>query len=260
MACERIGSRGIVFGTMLGTMFGTMLALTVAPHAVLAQSACSCSAQYYPAHWSVYVSTGGATFETSQINALLGTAGYFAVSNDAIGFGGGGFGSFGPLRIGAEHMRLDGGEESTPTGLSARIEASYTTITLGWDLRPRGRLSYAPTLGVGRGSYVLTVGDRNGGTTAPTAPPPTFSEVLDAPGLSSRIAGRHWVFEPMLAGELLVVRSSSQRRGLTIGARAGYRVAPNRPDWEYRGKAVAGGPIDQAKGPIFRLIVGVGGR
>lgn len=242
------------------TLLSVLLALSLAPSAAGAQGACSCPAPTFPARWSVFLSTGGATFETSQINALLGTAGFLAVSNDAIGFGGGGFGSFGPMRIGAEHVRLDGGEESGPTGLSARIEASYTTLTLGWDLRPRGRLSLAPTVGVGRGSYVLTVGDRSGGATTPAAPPPTFTEILDAPGRSSRIAGGHWVFEPMLAGELLVVRSASQRRGITIGARAGYRVAPNRPDWAYRGKAVAGGPIDQAKGPILRLTVGVGGR
>ena len=121
-------------------------------------------------------------------------------------------------------------------------------------------MSVAPTIGVGRGNYVLTVGDRNGGATAPTAPPPTFSEILDAPGRSSRIAGGQWVFEPMLAGEVLVVRSESQRRGIAIGARVGYRVAPNRPDWEYRGNAVAGGPIDRARGPIVRVTVGVGGR
>jgi hypothetical protein len=244
----------------LRALLGVACLLSLAPIGAEAQGACSCPAPIFPARWSVFVSTGGATVETSQINALLGTAGFFAVSNDAIGFGGGGFGSFGPLRIGAEHVRLDGGEESGPTGLSARIEASYTTLTLGWDLRPRGRLSLAPTIGVGRGSYVLTVGDRSDGATTPASPPPTFTEILDAPGRSSRIAGGHWVFEPMLAGELLVVRSASQRRGITIGARAGYRVAPNRPDWEYRGDAVAGGPVDQAKGPILRLTVGVGGR
>ena len=245
---------------LLGVRLGALLALTIAPYRSAAQATCSCAVPTYPARWSIFLTTGGSTFETSQSNVLLGAAGYFAVSNDAVGFGGGGFGSFGPLRIGAEHVRLDGGEESTPTGLSARIEALYTTVTVGWDFRPRGRLSIAPTLGVGRGSYVLTVGDRNGGTIAPAVPPPTFGEILDAPGQSSRIAGRHWVFEPMLAGELLVVRSASQRRGITIGARAGYRVAPNRPDWEYRGNRATGGPIDQANGPILRLTVGVGGR
>ncbi len=236
------------------------VAFAVMPVTSAAQPTCDCAAPYFPARWSVFVSTGGATVTTDQINVLLGAAGFAAVSNDAIGFGGGGFGSFGPLRIGAEHVRLDGGAESTSGGLNARIEASYTTLTLGWDFRPRGRLSVAPTLGVGRGSYVLTVGDRNGGATAPASPPPTFAEVLADPGRESRLVGRHWVFEPMLAGELLVIRSGAKRRGITVGARAGYRIAPNRPDWEYRGTAVAGGPVDQAKGPIVRLTVGVGGR
>ncbi len=221
---------------------------------------CDCGSPVLPARWSVFVSTGGATVETSRMNALLSGAGYFAVSDDAIGFGGGGFGSFGPLRIGAEHVRLHAGEESTPAGLSARLEASYTTLVVGWDLRPRARLSLAPSLGVGRGSYVVTVGDRNGGAALPTAPAPTFAEVLADPGRSSRIVGAHWLYEPMLAAEVLVLRASGQRRGVTIGARAGYRIAPNRPDWEYRGTGVTGGPVDQAKGPILRLTFGIGGR
>ena len=50
------------------------------------------------------------------------------------------------------------------------------------------------------------------------------------------------------------------RVGDRVGYRVGYRVAPNRPDWEYRGNAVAGGPIDRARGPIVRVTVGVGGR
>lgn len=234
--------------------------LTLAAPSARAQQACDCATPFFPARWSVFVSTGGATFTVDQINGHLATNGFAAVSNDAIGFGGGGFGSFGPLRLGAEHVRLDGGSESTAAGLSARIEASYTTLTLGWDLRPRGRLSVAPTLGVGRGNYVLTVGDRNGGATVPASPAPTFAEVVADPGRESRIEGKHWVFEPMLAADLLVVRSAARRRGITIGARVGYRVAPNRPDWEYRGSAVTGGPVDQAKGPIVRLTVGVGGR
>jgi hypothetical protein len=225
-----------------------------------AQDRCDCASPFFPARWSVFVSTGAGTFTTAQMNTLLSGTGYATVSEDAIAFGGGGFGSFGPLRIGAEHVRLDGGGESTPSGLRSRIEASYTTVTLGWDLRPRARLSLSPTLGVGRGSFVLTVGDRAGGASVGTSPAPTFDEVLADPGRSSRIAGGHWVFEPMLAADLLVVRAAAQRVGMTIGARVGYRLAPNRPDWEYRGAAVSGGPVDQARGPIVRLTVGVGGR
>lgn len=250
--------RGIVRGLAITLVSGPALAAT--PGAVGAQRTCDCAPPYFPARWSVFVSTGAGRFTTEQINVLLGVDGFAAVSSEAIGFGGGGFGSFGPLRIGAEHVRLDGGAESTAAGLSSRIGASYTTVTVGWDFRPRDRFSLAPTLGVGRGDYVLTVGDRAGGPTVPASPPPTFAEVLADPGRESRIVGKHWIYEPMLAGELLIVRRSAHRRGITLGARAGYRIAPNRPDWEYRGTAVAGGPVDQAKGPILRLTVGVGGR
>jgi hypothetical protein len=235
------------------------LTILAAPSALRAQD-CACGAPVYPARWSVFASTGGGLVHTDGINALLGAASYFAVSNDAIGFGGGAFTSWGPLRLGAEHVRLDAGSESTPAGRSARVEAQYTTLVVGWDLRPRGRLSVAPSLGVGRGSFDLTVGDRAGGATAPTTPAPTFAEVLASPGTESRIRGAHWVYEPLLAAELLVVRQRAQRRGITVGVRAGYRVAPNRPDWTYRGVAVSGGPVDQAAGPIVRLTIGVGGR
>jgi len=234
-------------------------AMLAAPIALRAQD-CTCGAPVYPARWSVFASTGGGLVQTDGINTLLGAASYFAVSDDAIGFGGGAFTSWGPLRLGAEHVRLDAGSESTPGGRSARLEAQYTTLVVGWDLRPRRRLSLAPSLGVGRGSFDLTVGDRAGGAAAPTTPAPTFAEVLASPGTESRIRGAHWVYEPMLAAELLVVRQRAQRRGITVGVRAGYRVAPNRPDWTYRGAAVSGGPVDQAAGPIVRLTIGVGGR
>ncbi len=236
-----------------------VLTILGAPRVVRAQD-CGCGAPVYPARWSVFASTGGGSVQTDGINMLLSAASYFAVSDDAIGFGGGAFTSWGPLRLGAEHVRLDAGEESTPGGRSARLEAQYTTLVVGWDLRPRGRLSLAPSFGVGRGSFDLIVGDRTGGATAPTAPAPTFAEVLASPGTESRIRGAHWIYEPMLAAELLVVRQRAQRRGITVGVRGGYRVAPNRADWTYRGVAVSGGPVDQAAGPIVRLTIGVGGR
>ncbi len=236
-----------------------VLALAVAADA-RAQGACDCRVPLFPARWSVFVSTGGAMLETDRINAVLTSNGFPTVSDDAIAFGGGGFGSFGPLRLGAEHVRMNAGEESDPLGRRARLEASYTTLTVGWDLRPRGRLSVAPTLGVGRGSYVLSVGDDNAGAALPASPPPSFDDVVAAPGRASRLSGAHWIYEPMLAADLLVVRSAAQRRGITLGARVGYRIAPNRPDWEYRGAAVSAGPVDQAKGPIVRLTLGIGGR
>lgn len=238
--------------------------LVLRPQPVAAQDAagerCRCAAPMLPTRWSLFLSTGGALTQTDGLNALLGAANYFAVSDDLISVGGGAFTSWGPLRLGVEHVRMDAGEESTPAGRHARLEARYTVATVGWDFRPRGRLSLAPALGVGRGLVTLGVGDRAGGAAAPTAPAPTFAEVLATPGRTSALRGSHWVFEPMLAAELLVLRRADARRGITVGVRGGYRLAPNRADWTYRGVAVTGTPLDQASGPVLRLTIGVGGR
>ena len=246
-------STALTAAAVLATAF-----VSAAPPA--AAQPCDCRAPLFPARWSLFVSAGGGLLETTAINARLDAEGYATVSDDAIAFGVGGYGSFGPLRIGLEHVRLDAGEESTAGGLFARLEASYSAITIGWDVVPHSRYSIVPTLGVGRGSYVLTVGDVAGGATAPASPPPTFDDVLAAPGESARLAGGHWIVEPMLAADLLLTRSEVRARGITLGVRAGYRIAPNRPDWEYRGARASGGPIDQAKGPILRVTIGVGGR
>lgn len=219
---------------------------------------CDCAAP--PPRWSVFGSFGAAMLEVGSINAHLTPRAYPALSRDAISFGGGGFISFGELKLGAEHVRLDAGEESGANGRFASLAASYTMATVGWELRSGARLSVAPTVGVGRGSYVVTVGDRAGGP-APGGPPsPTFDEIADAPGSGSRISGASWLVEPSLAADLLVLRGAGQRRGITLGARVGYRIAPNRPEWEYRGERATGGPVDQAKGPIVRFTLGIGGR
>ncbi|MBX7117379.1 MAG: hypothetical protein K1X31_00130 [Gemmatimonadaceae bacterium] len=235
------------------------LALTAATPPVARAQSCDCPAPVYPARWSVFLATGAGTMETTTLNALLaGAGGYYALSDDAISLGVGGYTSFGPLRLGAEYVQLVAGRESAPSGRHAWLESRYAMATVGWDLRPFGRLSLAPTLGVGRGQYVLGVGDRAGG--APAAGTPTFPELLADPGTETTIAGGHWIYEPMIAADLVVVRLRGQRGGITIGARAGYRIAPNRPEWRARGEAVAGGPVDQAKGPILRITFGIGGR
>lgn len=213
-----------------------------------------------PPRWSVFGSFGAALLETSSINAHLTPRAYPALSRDAISFGIGAHVSFGELKLGAEHVRLDAGEESGANGRFASLAASYTMATIGWELRPGARVSLAPTVGVGRGSYVVTVGDRAGGPAPAGSPSPTFDEIADAPGSESRISGGHWLVEPSLAAELLVLRGEGHRRGITLGARVGYRIAPNRPAWEYRRERAAGGPVDQGNGPIVRFTVGVGGR
>lgn len=235
-------------------------ALLIAPLGEISAQSSDCQSNCVrkAAGWSVYATTGAAALKTGDMNQRLTAAGYFSLSEDAVVFGGGGYGTFGDLKLGAEHIRMDGGEEGNPNGREAKIEAYYTTVTLGYEMRPASRVSLTPTLGIGRGSYVVKVGDRNGGT-VPADRDPTFDELLATPGRLSTISGGHWLYEPALASDILIVRQKGQKIGLVLGVRAGYRIAPNRADWHLGDRKVVGGPIDQAKGPIFRLTLGIGG-
>lgn len=241
-----------------------LLVLTLLPAGARAQAAgtrsqsCACATPA-PARWSVFGSAGASLLQVTSVNGHLGPAGYATVSGDAISFGLGGHFSFGELRLGAEYLGLDAGEESTPAGQRARLEARYVLATAGWELRPLARLSVMPTLGIGRGALAVTLADP--GTTAlPADPAPSFDDVVASPGAGSRLTGAQWVFEPMLALELLVLRNREDRVGITIGARAGYRMAFNRPEWEYRGARASGGPVDQLEGATLRVTIGIGGR
>lgn len=237
------------------TALATLAALMAGSSTMSAQ-ACDCPATPPPL-WSAFVSAGASFLQVSSINAHLTPLGYSTLSRDATSFGVGGQFAFGELVLGAEYLSLDAGEESNPAGQAARLTARYFLLSIGREYRLHPRLRVAPALGIGRGTYAVTVSDPS--TTAPTGTP-TFDEVLAAPGDRSRLAGAQWVFEPMLGGELLVLRSPSDRRGIVIGAKLGYRLAFNRPDWEYRGRRASGGPVDQLDGPIVRITLGVGGR
>ncbi len=238
-------------------MLAASMTLLGAPATGAAQS-CDCPATPPPL-WSVFGSAGASFVQVSSINAHLTPLGYSTLSRDATAFGVGGQMSFGELVLGAEYLSLDAGEESNTAGQAARLTARYVLVSIGREYRLHPRLRVAPALGIGRGTYAVTVSDPS--TTAPAVtPPPTFDEVLAAPGNSSRLSGSQWVFEPMLGGEVLVLRSPRDRRGIVIGAKLGYRLAFNRPDWEYRGRRASGGPVDQLDGPILRVTLGAGGR
>ncbi len=221
---------------------------------------CGCAPAAFPAKWTVYATTGAALLEVASTNAHLGAAGLPSVSNDAMGFGIGALYAAGPLRFGAEYLWLDAGRESTSSGLSVRLASTQAVLLLGYSLFRLKGVSIVPTFGVGHATQRLVIGDRAGGATPAPTPPPTFDEVLVSPGRSSRLDGGQWMWESLIAVDAVVPTRPGAEWGVTLGARAGYRLGPNRPEWEYRGKATSGGSVDQATGPVVRLIIGFGRR
>jgi hypothetical protein len=210
---------------------------------------------------SLFFATGGSLTSTEDLNARLDTAGYFAVSNDAISFGGGVRGRWGRLIFGGEFSAIDFGEEGDPVkGKTSALRSRYYLAQIGYATWAGRHLNVYPMLGVGAGTMSLTLADRNGGGSPPAGVDPTFTEIVLHPNSSSLVVANYLLFEPAIGADWLVLRSVGDRLGLTVGARIGKSFAPNRAAWKLDGGKVIGGPDVGPDGMFARLTFGVGWR
>lgn len=95
----------------------------------------------------------------------------------AISLGGGGHGRFGRVRFGGEgHALL----VSTPStrGVHTEVGGGYGLLTLGYDVRPEGRIALSPIVGVGGGAITVHVADDSGFT---------FHDALRDPGREAQL-------------------------------------------------------------------------
>ena len=210
---------------------------------------------------SIFLSTGGSTSSTGDLNTRLDTAKYFAVSNDAISYGGGGRVKWGRMILGGEVAMTDFGEEGDPaSGKTSALRSRFYLGQVGYTWWAGRHLNVYPMLGVGAGTMVVTLSDRLGGGKPAAGGDPTFTDVILHPNFSSKLDATYLLFEPAIGADWLVLRSVADRMGLTIGARLGKKYSPNRAAWKLDGSKVVGGPDLGPDGMWFRLTAGIGWR
>ncbi|MBW7933319.1 MAG: hypothetical protein H3C62_06805 [Gemmatimonadaceae bacterium] len=210
---------------------------------------------------SVFFGVGGSVATTRELNARLDTANYFAVSNDAISYGGGARVGFGRMIFGGEFAITDFGEEGDPqSGRTSALRSRFYVGQFGYAVWAGRHLNVYPMLGVGAGTMVLTLSDRTGGGAPPSGVDPSFTEIALHPNYSSKLEATYLLFEPAVGADWLVLRSVGDRFGVTIGARVGAKFAPNRAAWRLDGRKVIGGPDVGPDGMWFRLTAGIGWR
>lgn len=210
---------------------------------------------------SLFVATGGTLVIVDEVNGRLDKHGYLASSNDAIAFGGGLRMGYGRAILGLEYTAADLGEEGNPNnGRTVQVTHKTALLQAGYALYAGRHLNAYTMLGAGVNHVTLLVGDRSGTRALPAGVQPTFEEVLQNPGPSASLRGFNLTFEPAVGMDWLVLRSVGDRLGLTLGARLGLRIAPNRTTWQLDGEKVVGGPWLKPTGKYFRLTAGIGWR
>jgi hypothetical protein len=210
---------------------------------------------------SFFLSAGGSVAYTGDLNSRLDSANYFAVSNDAISYGGGVRMGWGRMIFGGEFAVTSFGEEGDPvSGRNSALRSRFALGQIGYAWWAGRHLNIYPMLGVGAGTMVLTLSDRNGGGAPPTGVDPSFTDIALHPNYSSELDATYLLFEPAIGADWLVLRSLGDRFGLTFGARVGKKIAPNRATWKLDGRKVIGGPDVGPDGAWLRLTAGIGWR
>lgn len=217
-----------------------------------------------------YGNVGTMLFDVSKLNARFErpdlklltpprSTGFLAISNDAVGYGIGGYGPIGRLLLGGEWQYADVGEEASPNGRTNRLETTYFMATVGYALLNGWKFTLYPYLGIGGGQLSLSLKSRDGGPTVSSTVNPTFDEVVLSPGQSSTMKGSYILVQPGLGFDYLLLRNQKDRFGLTLGLRFSTNLSPNRTTWKYQGREVYGGPDAGPVGTSFRLVFGIGG-
>ena len=204
------------------------------------------------------LTTGASMMSVDAINVQLANAQFAGLSNDGVSYGASTYLAFGRAMLGADIGVSRFGEEGLNNGRSDKLDARQFLGTVSFAIVSERHLSVFPTLGVGVGSFDVTLSDR-GATSTARAGTPTFAEVAANPGRSATIAGSHLLYSVGGGLDYLVTRGSGDV-GIVLGLRAGVLLAPNRTTWSCAGYDVVAGPDASSQGPFLRFVVGVGGR
>jgi hypothetical protein len=208
---------------------------------------------------SVFLSVGNAFTKVDALNQRFSSTNYDAIAGHGFSIGGGGYVPFGRALFGAEYHNADFGYESTDLGRTNKMHSSYWMATVGYALFTTWQINVVGYLGVGMGSTVITVSDRNGGATVGTTVDPLFDDILTSPGFESVITGSYTVLQPGIGLDYLMLRSNHSHAGVTFGLRLGTTISPHRTAWSYEGRDVVGAPDAGPVGPFVRVSVGIGG-
>jgi len=221
-----------------------------------------------PAFSTFYATTGTLLMDVSRLNPHFERPdlpanqrpGFYTISNDGYSLGFGGYGPvFQRLLAGGEWHTAQLGEEASPSGKTNALSTSYVMGTLGFAIWTSWRVNVAGFAGIGPGKVKLTLTSRDGGPTVSPSIDPTFDEIILSSGARSVIEGSYLMVQPGVAIDVLMLRQTADRVGLTLGARFASLISPNRTTWTYEGRTVFGGPDAGPTGGSVRVLVGIGG-
>jgi hypothetical protein len=198
-----------------------------------------------------YFQVGFHQLDLDGLNQRLMSRGVQGFEDGFVTLGGGGHAEIGRLLLGGEgHALLEHSE--TSGAFQRKLSGGLGFFDVGFLLARPERLRAYALVGLGVGGINLRTVERE---------LPSFEEVLDEPRRGSDVASGGFLLQLSLGGDVLMHRTDTPRgaRGLSLGARVGYVLAPWISEWQLNGAEAPGGPEVGLDGLYLRFSVGGGG-
>ncbi len=203
---------------------------------------------------------GGMRGKFDDLSDVLRGSGFATPHTNALTLGGGGYGLYHRVLVGAEGHAALWQSQSTTGGRETGLAGGYGMLDVGYAVIRTSHWIVYPMGGVGGGAMQVDLRDRTGVGIGPDINDPTFDEVLGDPGHRSRL-NRVGVVTSVGMGIDFVARSprNGSTGGFLIGVRAGYLFNPAVGTWRLYDQEVTGGPEAKLAGPFVKVSFGGGG-
>jgi hypothetical protein len=203
-----------------------------------------------------YFMLGWTGLELDDLNTALEAQGYPGFGKDFLTIGGGGHAMLGRLVLGGHGHAFRGGDETVSLGginYNTSLDGGAGFFDMGFIAYAHDGFTLTPMVGLGGGGYELEILEREA---------PTFNEVLQDPGRSSRMSNSAFLIDAGAQFDFIITGGHRRhgRGGILLGVRAGWVFAPWVGNWSLESQEIAGGPDVGPTGPYVRFLIGGGGK
>ncbi len=184
-------------------------------------------------------------YDFSKLNASFSSNNLPLISENIIGFGGGGHGYINKIIIGGEGYTFELIDKNNGNYLT-QVKGDVGFFNLGYLLINKDKWMLSPMLGIGAHTMEIEITESNN---------ESFSQILSDPKNSTRLKNEQVLFDLGLQGNFFL----SENKLFSIGLKAGYQFSAMENKWTNANGVIANGPATNADGAYAQLHFSFGG-
>lgn len=184
-------------------------------------------------------------YNFSKLNASFSANNLPIISENILGYGGGGHGYINRIIIGGEGYAFELVDKNNGSYIT-QVRGDVGFFNLGYLLINKDKWMLSPILGIGAQTMEIEITETTN---------ESFSQILADPKNGTRLKNEQVLFDLGLQGNIFLTRS----KFFSIGLKAGYQFSAIENKWTNTNGVIANGPATNADGAYTQLHFSFGG-